>query len=593
MKRSKLVVLVCLMLLLIPVTVFIFGAQNVGAPAARSAREASLEKSPEDEELKKKLIIGERLVNDAIDFFNQNELGDALRAFGDDPRWTQAEWDIDVFTDKGDCFLFGSEIIDIYNNFINARQVQQVKGLASVPLGATIIDEMTRVADEGGGWVSFEWNFATNYSYVRSAVKEGTKYLIFSGIYPESPRFRIQQLVKTAIRYGRKYGAALAFQQINNPSGEFVIGDSYLWAYDMSGNNFAHGKNPALVGQNLIDLQDVPGHYRNKIMIDLVKKQGSGWIEYEENGISKYSYVEAFSDKKTGEHYIIGGGYYPDITSDTVIGFVKKAIEYLKAQGSIVALRDFSSYNGGFIKGPLRITVTDLEGNVLADALNPIYIGQNTLNIKDPEGRFFVKEMIDKVKKEGRGWVTYVENRAFKSQYSELVETPDGKFIVSAGFWPTSKAHSASTLAEKAALYLQRAPEIEALHAFTNYNTEYLKGDLFVEVYNEKGICYAYGWDRNRIWANEKKVLDQKGYPLIDKVIDTAKRGGGWTEYEMNKATRRIYTKMVTKELPHIPGEKIMLNIEETKTRDGVTRKEVKTPEKTSENFIVAVGYYA
>ena len=52
MKRSKLVVPICLMLL-IPITVFIFNAQNMGTSAAPSAREASLEKSPEDEELKK------------------------------------------------------------------------------------------------------------------------------------------------------------------------------------------------------------------------------------------------------------------------------------------------------------------------------------------------------------------------------------------------------------------------------------------------------------------------------------------------------------------------------------------------------------
>ena len=566
------------------------------------------QKTAEDEELLRKMHNAEKLINDAVVFFNETSLGRAFNAFEEDSRWYHGEFDVDVFDTDGYVWLFGSEFTSIYVNFKDAKEMQETKGLASRPLGVSIIEEMIRKGDNGGGWVSFEWNFATCYSYVRTAVKNGRKYILFAGIYPESPRFQIQQLVKSAIHYARQHGAALTFQQINNPSGEFILGEGYLWAYGIEKGkkgedlflNYAHGRNPATVGQNLIDFQDSAGNYRNKIIIDLVKKQGSGWVEYEEQGVIKYTYVESFKDPKTETLYVIGGGYYPRITEEDVISFVKKAIEYLKAQGSTVALRDFSSHGGGFMKGPLRITVLDLEGKVLADAVNPFYIGQNILNIRDPEGKYVTQEIIDKAKKLGRGWVTYVENRSYKSLYLELVETPDGKFIVTSGFWLTSKAQSAQALCEKAALHLELSPVPEALRDFTKYNSEYLKGDLFVEVYNEDAICFAYGWDIERIWSDErqwsdgkKELFDVKGYPIINRVIDTAKKGGGWIEYELYQAPRRVYTKMVTKPISRVAMESVQhVEKEELKTSNGLTRKETNKAEKNTETFIVASGYF-
>ena len=548
---------------------------------------------PEDLELHRKIEAAEQMVNDAAEFFNQNTLGNACRSFGKDERWYNGEIDIDMFDADGNCYLYGSELLDLWTNFKEVEKVQETRGISSRPLGIGVIEDMVAKGDKGGGWVSFEWNFAINYSYVRTVVKEGVKYIISSGIYPESPRFQIQQLAKSAIRYAQRKGAAAAFQQINNPSGEFVLGDSYLWAYNMKGECFAHAHNPALIGQSMINFQDTPGHYRNKDMIALVNKQGSGWIDYEESGIKKYAYVEGFEDPKTKQHYIIGGGYYPDLTDETIISFVKKATEYLKAQGATVALRDFSSYTGGFIKGPLRIAVYSPDGLVLADANNPIFIGQNLMNARDAEGKEYIRDLIQDVSSKGRAWVTYLSDKAYKQDYGEFVETPDGKYIVAAGFWPTSKERSARALSDKAALHLSLTANVEAMHSFTTYNSSFLRGDLFVEVYDDQGICYAYGWDRDHVWNDEKLVLDKKGYPIIDQVINVAQRGGGWAEYEMNKATRRVYAQMVTKPVPVIPIEKgkETKEVAEMKTENGVTRKDVK-PEKKTQTFIVGVGYY-
>ena len=549
----------------------------------------------DDAEIRRKSAIAERLINDAVTFFEETPLGEAFRAFEKDERWRNNGFEVGVFDASGNCYLFGKLLQVIFVNFKDPKAGKEFRtGTTTGTEETDFIKQMVTKAEAGGGWVSFDWLFNDTYAYVRMVIKDGIKFILFTNTYPESQRFQIRELVKSGIHYADEYGIQDLFAQINNPTGEFVRGDLYLWAYDMEGNAFAHGRNLALVGQNLINFKDSSGRYRNKNMIDLVKKKGSGWIEYDENGILKYGYVELLVDRKTNKQYIVGGGYYPKITQDMISIFVKRAIEYLKANGPTVAFRDFTSYAGGFIEGPLRITVLSLDGAVLADAYNPIFIGQNIMNLRDPEGKYIAKEIVEIAKTKGRGWVTYVENRAYKSLYLELVETPDGKYIVTSGFWPASKQFSAEALAEKAVVQLQTGDLIESLRVFTAMSPDYIRGDLFVEVYTEDGICLAYGLDRDRIWNDEKTILDDKGIPLINRVLDVAKTGGGWTEYPLHKGIRKVYAKQVTKEVmrhvelvPEVAGEK-----EEEQKTLRVTKKEAKKKEFQKQTYTVAVGYF-
>ena len=559
----------------------------------------NIEESQEDKDIKRKMAIAEKLINDAVLFLEKNSLGIACRAFEKDPRWVHGDLDINIFDSEGTCYLLGiTEVESTWTNFKKTAESAKIRGTTA--LSTDFIDQMVSVGDKGGGWMTYDWNYASKYVYVRTVVKNGVKFILSSGMYPASPRFKIQQLVKSAIRYGEDNGAEVLFQEINNPAGNFVQGDDYLWAYrivyDDKGNakEFiceAHGRNRVLIGQDAINWQDSDGNYRNKIMIEIIQKNGSGWVDYKDGGVLKYTFFQSFTDPRTGKKYIVGGGYYPTVNNEMVVKFVKRAVEYLKSQGSTVALRDFSSYAGTFINGPLRITVFDLKGKVLADANNTVFLGQNIIKLRDSEDKYWVKELLENAIKYGRYWVSYMENRAYKSSYAEYVETPDGKFIITAGFWPSSKEYAAQALAEKAATFLDQHPYQKAMFEFTaETGASYLHGDLFVEVYNDEGICYVYGYDLDRIWNNEKVILDERGYPVIDRVIDVAKRGGGWVEYPRNKGIRRAYTTQVVKTVPLLP-EEIRETKEETVSKAGVVRKATKGTE-AKETFIVSVGFY-
>jgi cytochrome c len=84
-----------------------------------------------------------------------------------------------------------------------------------------------------------------------------------------------------------------------------------------------------------------------------------------------------------------------------------KAAAYVKANGKDKAAAEFNNPNGEFVKGDLYVFLQDFNGVLLAHGGNPKLVGQNHIEIKDPTGKLFTKEMVDTVKTKGGGWVEY------------------------------------------------------------------------------------------------------------------------------------------------------------------------------------------
>src|SRR6476469_829210 len=81
-------------------------------------------------------------------------------------------------------------------------------------------------------------------------------------------------MVKKAKAYMATNSKDKALAEFNNPKGEFVDRDIYIFAYDKAGNSLANGGNPAMVGKNLIDLKDPDGVYIVKGLLDVAQKGG-------------------------------------------------------------------------------------------------------------------------------------------------------------------------------------------------------------------------------------------------------------------------------------------------------------------------------
>lgn len=92
---------------------------------------------------------------------------------------------------------------------------------------------------------------------------------------------------------------------------------------------------------------------------------------------------------------------------DDAVAFVKKAIAYLKQNGKDKALQEFNLPKGQFIDGELYIVVIDMNGMLLADGTKPRLVGKSLLDIKDVNGKPFVREEVDLAKSKGKGWIDF------------------------------------------------------------------------------------------------------------------------------------------------------------------------------------------
>ena len=94
-------------------------------------------------------------------------------------------------------------------------------------------------------------------------------------------------------------------------------------------------------------------------------------------------------------------------TLEEAKALAEKGAAYVKANGKDKAIAEFNKPDGEFTKGDLYVFLQDFNGVILAHGGNPKLVGQSHLEVKDPTGKVFAKEMIEVVKSKGGGWVEY------------------------------------------------------------------------------------------------------------------------------------------------------------------------------------------
>jgi signal transduction histidine kinase len=88
------------------------------------------------------------------------------------------------------------------------------------------------------------------------------------------------KMVKDAVAFYKGNGMEKTLDVLNDPKGQFIKGNLYVFAYDLSGTMMANVAKPELVGQNVIDVPDSDGKKFRQEIIDTAKKSGSGWVDY-------------------------------------------------------------------------------------------------------------------------------------------------------------------------------------------------------------------------------------------------------------------------------------------------------------------------
>jgi signal transduction histidine kinase len=94
-------------------------------------------------------------------------------------------------------------------------------------------------------------------------------------------------------------------------------------------------------------------------------------------------------------------------SKDEAISMVRKAVAFIKEQGPDQAYAEFSRKAGRFHDRDLYITVFDLDGKLLAHGQREDLIGKVQIELKDPDGKLFVKERIELARAQPSFWQNY------------------------------------------------------------------------------------------------------------------------------------------------------------------------------------------
>lgn len=125
-----------------------------------------------------------------------------------------------------------------------------------------------------------------------------------------APKDEALALVTKAVALVKEVGKDKALAAFNDPKGQFVKGDLYVFAYTLQGVILAHPMNPKLIGKDMTDVRDSDGKLFTKDFIATVNGPGKGWVDYNwTNPTTKKIEAKSSYVAKAGDIFV-GCGIY-------------------------------------------------------------------------------------------------------------------------------------------------------------------------------------------------------------------------------------------------------------------------------------------
>jgi len=105
-------------------------------------------------------------------------------------------------------------------------------------------------------------------------------------------------------------------------------------------------------------------------------------------------------------------------TAEEAIRLVQNAVESLKSKGRDKTFADVNSKFGPYTDRDLYVAIYDTSGKNVAHGANTALIGKDLIDSKDGAGNLYVKERLEIMKKNDKGW----QNYAFLNPISKQIE---------------------------------------------------------------------------------------------------------------------------------------------------------------------------
>ena len=117
-----------------------------------------------------------------------------------------------------------------------------------------------------------------------------------------------------------------------------------------------------------------------------------------------------------------------NVTAKEAEAMVKKGVAFIKANGKERGYAEITSKQSQFKDRDLYLVVYRLDGTPMAHGANEKMVGRNLIELKDIDGKEFVRERVELAKSKGTFWQDYkfpnpVTKRVeAKTMYCERVE---------------------------------------------------------------------------------------------------------------------------------------------------------------------------
>ena len=222
-------------------------------------------------------------------------------------------------------------------------------------------------------------------------------------------------LVREAAKLIEQKGES-CFSEFKKKGGKWLHGDTYVFVIDTKGFVFVNPSRPELEGKEQISLKDLIGKPFIRSFINETTGypfKNEGWTHYvwykpgEEMAMWKTSYVKLVK-APSGKDFIVGSGLY-DIRMEKafVVDVVDEAADLIKKKGK-QAFAQIRDPLGDFNYLTTYVFVIDSKGMDLVNPVFPGFEGQNVLDLKDSDGKYFIKDMIRALESTDTVWIEYM-----------------------------------------------------------------------------------------------------------------------------------------------------------------------------------------
>ena len=217
----------------------------------------------------------------------------------------------------------------------------------------------------------------------------------------------LKDFVEKAYVYANKVGKNEAVAAFNDPKGEFIDGELYIFAYDMNGTVLALPHQPDLIGENRWYLQDTTGIKYIQRATARANLGGGFVMSLYENPVNnfvselKLSYVMAVDDTwfLASGIYLhdepFSDGSYVDWHQREELVRQVRGMDYLTIVEGIPAVTDMiNDPSSALHAGNLYPFAVTEDGTLLAYSMDPSLVGTNQLSMSNSYGMSVMRDVI-------------------------------------------------------------------------------------------------------------------------------------------------------------------------------------------------------